>query len=128
MVFLTRDPDATGFWLVDDYVPELLAHDRRMFPPMSAVAQAWGKIEAISVPVPADCCDGFLGAYWRPCAYVDPAVRGAMSSFARVPNIDERMAELRRDLESGAWERRNRRLLDADELDLGYRLVVANVS
>ncbi len=128
IVFLTWDPAAPGFWLVDHYVPELLVHDRRVFPPMSAFAQAWGKIEVLPVPVPADCCDGFLGAFWRrPRAYLDAAVRGAMSSFARVPGIDERTAELRRDLDSGAWERRNRRLLDADELDLGYRLVIAKV-
>lgn len=129
IVLLTWDPEAPGFWLVDDYVPELLAHDRRVFPPMSAFANAWGKIEVIPVPVPADCCDGFLGAYWRrPRAYLDPAVRGAMSSFARVPDIQERMRQLRVDLDSGSWERRNRRLLDSDELDLGYRLVVANVA
>jgi hypothetical protein len=35
------------------------------------------------------------------------------------------MAALRRDLSSGAWRRRHGALLDRDELDLGYRLVVA---
>jgi len=35
------------------------------------------------------------------------------------------MAALRADLESGAWERRHAGLLQLDELDLGYRLVIA---
>lgn len=128
IVFVTWDPEAPGFWLVDDYVPELLAHDRRVFPPLSAFERAWGKVHVSPLPVPADCADGFLGAYWRrPEAYLDPAVRGAMSSFARVPDLDERMAALAGDLRSGAWRRRHHDLLARDELDLGYRLVVAEL-
>lgn len=128
IVFLTWDPDAPGFWLVDDYVPELLAHDRRVFPPLSEFARAWGRIEVTPVPVPADCCDGFLGAFWRrPAAYLDPSVRGAMSSFARVPDVERRMEALRADLASGAWARKNGHLAGCDELDLGYRLVVAEL-
>jgi SAM-dependent methyltransferase len=126
IVVLTWDPEAAGFWLVDDYLPELLAYDRAVFPPLSAFAAAWGNVDVIPVPVPADCADGFLGAYWRrPAAYLDPSVRAAMSSFARVPDVESRMAALRRDLASGAWLRRHGALLGRDELDLGYRLVVA---
>jgi hypothetical protein len=32
---------------------------------------------------------------------------------------------LRADLESGAWERRNAELLELDECDFGYRVIVA---
>ena len=42
----------------------------------------------------------------------------------------EREAGLRQlgeDLQSGVWVRRFGRLLDLDELDLGYRLVLAGV-
>lgn len=128
LVFVTWDPEAPGFWLVDDYVPELLAHDRKVFPPMSAFARAFGRVAVTPLPVPADCSDGFLGAYWRrPTAYLDPAVRSAMSSFARVPDVAQRMAQLDRDVRSGAWQRRHRELLARDELDLGYRLVVADI-
>ena len=48
-----------------------------------------------------------------------------MSTFAKIRNVDERIADLQRDLESGAWRKRHRRLLNADSLDLGYRLVIA---
>ena len=33
---------------------------------------------------------------------------------------------LRADLRSGAWARRNADILDRDELDLGFRVVVAD--
>ena len=36
----------------------------------------------------------------------------------------EGLARLRADLESGAWARRHADLLERDELDLGYRLLV----
>jgi hypothetical protein len=35
------------------------------------------------------------------------------------------LGELAADLESGEWRRRNAALLDLDQLDLGYRLVIA---
>ncbi|MFG0317133.1 MAG: class I SAM-dependent methyltransferase [Planctomycetota bacterium JB042] len=123
---MTWDPAAAGWWLVDDLFPELLAIDRAIFPPLDLFRAAWGRIEVETVPVPADCTDGFLGAYWRrPEAYLDPAVRGAMSTFARVPEVEARVERLRADLASGAWARRHRRLLDEESLDVGYRIVRA---
>ena len=124
VVVLTWDPAVDGFWLVRDYFPELLAHDRGAFPTLDTLADALGAVEVRPVPVPADCADGFLGAYWsRPAAYLDPAVRAGMSSFAR---IDPRrgLARLGADLSSGEWEARNGELLPRAELDLGYRLVI----
>ncbi len=125
-IALTWDPAAAGFWLVDDYVPELLAYDRTIFPPLDVFERAWGRIDVVPVPVPADCRDGFLGAYWRrPEAYLDPSVRAAISSFTRIGDLDGRMKRLHDDLASGAWDRRHGSLRSAAELDLGYRLVVA---
>jgi hypothetical protein len=39
--------------------------------------------------------------------------------------VEEGLARLSADLESGEWHRRNATLVELDELDLGYRLVVA---
>jgi hypothetical protein len=39
--------------------------------------------------------------------------------------VEEGVARLRADLESGEWQRRNAELLELEELDLGYRLLVA---
>jgi hypothetical protein len=77
------------------------------------------------MPIPADCSDGFLGAYWRrPEAYLDPRVRSAISSFAKVDSAAA-IASLRRDIEDGTWSGRHGALLSLPELDIGYRLVVA---
>jgi hypothetical protein len=79
------------------------------------------------VPVPHDCVDGFLGAYWaRPAACLDPGVRTGISSFAR-PGAEAGLATLSADLASGAWHDRHGHLLADDVLDLGYRLVVARL-
>ena len=80
------------------------------------------------VPIPWDCRDGFLHAHWRrPEAYLDERVRRGASVWSRLgPEIEARaVARLRADLESGAWHARNAELLELDELDLGYRLLVA---
>ena len=79
------------------------------------------------MPTPHDCVDGFLHAYWRrPHAYLDPAVRAGISVFAQMDpdSVGSGLARLRRDLESGEWERSHADLLKLQELDLGYRLLV----
>ena len=87
VILLTWDPSADTFWLVRDYFPEFAEADREVFPAMATYAEAFGagaRVEVAPVPVPRDCVDGFLGAYWaRPAAYLDEAVRAGISSFAR---------------------------------------------
>jgi hypothetical protein len=84
-----------------------------------------GPVEVSAVPIPHDCTDGFLAAYWRrPAAYLDPRVRAAMSSFWALGDVSEALARLKDDLDSGAWAERHGGLLDLDALDCGYRLVV----
>jgi SAM-dependent methyltransferase len=126
VVLLTWDPDAAGFWLVDEYFPEILAIDRQIFPSIDSIRAEIGDVPAVPLPIPHDCTDGFLGAYWRrPEQYLRPEVRRAISSFARLSSIDPGLERLRRDVESGAWRRRHDALLSRDSLDLGYRLIVA---
>jgi SAM-dependent methyltransferase len=125
-VILTWEPGAVPFWLVDDYFPELVALDRPIFEPIDALRRVLGPIEVRPVPVPHDCVDGFLGAYWRrPEAYLDPAVRGAISTFTKIDDSEPGVARLRRDLEDGTWRRRHGALLGRESLDLGYRLIIA---
>lgn len=129
IVLLTWDPDSPPFWLVRDYFPEIYRIDREILPPLPTLQQTLGHCEIHPVPVPHDCIDGFLGAYWRrPEAYLDEGVRGAISTFSRVRGMDSGLASgldrLRHDIESGEWSRRNADILDRDELDVGYRLVI----
>jgi SAM-dependent methyltransferase len=126
-VILTWDPASSGFWLVEDYLPEITMVDRPIFPDMGELRRVLGPIEVRPVPVPHDCVDGFLGAYWRrPHAYLDAGVRGAISTFGKVANLEAPLQRLRRDIEDGTWARRYGHLMDRTELDLGYRLIVAS--
>jgi hypothetical protein len=100
--------------------------DRPIFPTLEELRRLLGPIEIRPLPIPADCTDGFLGAYWRrPEAYLDPGVRGAMSTFAKLRDVEPGLARLRADLADGTWLRRHADLLERSEIDLGYRLVIA---
>jgi hypothetical protein len=75
------------------------------------------------VPIPHDCTDGFLGAFWRrPHVYLDSLARSSMSSFASI-DAEEGLQRLASDLENGVWRERNAELLGLEALDVGYRLV-----
>jgi hypothetical protein len=126
-VILTHDPDfADQFWLVRDYLPESAVHDRARMPAVGVVRDWMGGADVRVVPVPHDCQDGFLCAFWRrPEAYLDPVVRAGMSNLAQLgAPVERAVTALSQDLRSGAWHERNRDLLELDELDLGYRLLV----
>jgi SAM-dependent methyltransferase len=125
VILLTWDPATPAFWLADEYFPRIWAIDRPIFPSIDDLRRVLGPIEVQPLPVPHDCTDGFLGAYWRrPAAYLDAAVRGAMSTFTKFPNPEPALARLRRDVAEGTWAQRHADLLDRTELDLGYRLVI----
>jgi SAM-dependent methyltransferase len=127
-VILTFDCDRTAdFWLVRDYLPESVALDRQRLPPLAHIIALLGGARVDPVPVPHDCADGFFGAYWRrPHAYLDPAVRAGISNFALLgDDVTPGLERLAADLASGEWTRRNAALLDLDEIDLGYRLLVS---
>ena len=125
---LTWDPASPGFWLTQDYFPEILELDRSIFPTMEELRTCLGQITVRDVPIPADCIDGFLGAYWqRPEAYLQDNVRSGMSTFSRIPTHADRLEQLRRDLKSGAWHRVHAGLLAQESLSLGYKLVTAVV-
>lgn len=129
IVVLTWDPAfAEALWLVRDYLPQAADVDRQRFQPLEEVAAAVGASRVEPVPLPHDCADGFLGAYWRrPERYLDPDVRPGISTFNALagPVVDRALSRLEADLASGSWHARHASLLELDELDLGYRLIVA---
>lgn len=128
LVIVTYDPAATGFWLVEDYFPAIGEIDRQILPSLEEFRRAVGPVDIRPLPIPHDCTDGFLGAYWRrPYAYLDPGVRRAISTFAKVPHLDAGLTRLRADLADGTWARRYGHLLHQTALDIGYRLVIAHL-
>ena len=129
LVVLSWDPSfASRLWVSAEYFPQLIDEDVRSFPSLADQAGAVRATSVTTVPVPHDCQDGFYGAHWRnPQAYLDPVVRAGISVFAtREPDeLTPGLERLRSDLDSGAWQERHADLLGRDELDLGYRLLVA---
>lgn len=129
VVIFTWNPEAKGFWLVQNYFPEILEIDRRIFPSLQTLGAVLGKIEVKSVPIPGDCIDGFLGAFWRrPEAYLNSDVRGSISTFGRISNVNAQCESLKQDLETGAWDSQYGELRERAELDVGYCIVTADVS
>jgi SAM-dependent methyltransferase len=129
VVILTWDHSVIKqFWLLRDYLPTAAASDARLAIPISRFTKLPGAVTIRPVPIPHDCIDGFAGAYWRrPEAYLDPAVRGGMSLFTHTASVDKELSVLGAEIASGAWHRRNAALLDRTTIDLGYRLVVAEL-
>tara|TARA_B100001971_G_scaffold214044_1_gene249468 strand:- start:3793 stop:4545 length:753 start_codon:yes stop_codon:yes gene_type:complete len=129
VVLLTHKPDLYDFWLLD-YFPAIREIDQKIFSSIEdieseASLNQW-KTESITVPVPFDCTDGFLGAYWRrPNAYFSSEVRRSISTFNLLDSalVEHTLERLKNDLDSGEWNKRYGQLNNITELDLGYRLL-----
>ncbi|MBL8747298.1 MAG: class I SAM-dependent methyltransferase [Phycisphaerae bacterium] len=131
VVLLTWVPDSPPFWLTEDYFPDIAAHDRTIFPTSAALTamleRLIGPVHISTLPIPHDCTDGFLCAYWRrPDCYLSAARRSVISSFARIV-AEAGVARLRSDLMSGRWIERNRSILTLEAIDAGYRIVCCDV-
>jgi SAM-dependent methyltransferase len=128
-VILTFVPEGHArFWLVEEYLPHLVEEFHRTTPPLELLEDALGPLEVIPLSVPADFADGVLAAHWaRPAAYLEPVVRANASSLATcTPRVlHDAMERLRRDLADGTWHARHGDLLDREDYDAGYVLVVA---
>jgi SAM-dependent methyltransferase len=129
VVVVTMDVDVLAkLWLISDYVPEMLGMHAAAFPSISRLSTLLQGAKVRPIPVPRDCTDGFMAAFWgRPEAYLDPAVRAGSSPWHQLPPpVVERVVQaLTSDLRDGSWERRYGWLRDAAELDVGLRLVTA---
>lgn len=125
VVLLTFDPSHRP-WLTD-YLPQLAALDEAHMPQLADYERWLGRVRIAPLPVPHDCSDGFLYAYWRrPRAYLDPRIRAGSSSFWAIGDAEPGLRRLADDLATGAWQRRHAELLAREEYDAGYRLVVAS--
>jgi len=124
IVVLTADVfrDDEPFWL-KEYFPGINAWDRAHIQPIDDVLQELWPARVERLPVPADCTDGFCGAYWRrPAAYLRPEVRNGISGFSQIGDreTEQGLSRLQADLDSGVWNERYGGLLDRDEIDIGY--------
>ena len=131
IVFLTLDLDITQqMWLCRDYLPEITEHDRTAFPTIPHLQAVLPNVQVEAISVPADCTDGFLVALWsRPEAHLDPDVRRSSSTWHQLPSavLQSGVNQLREDLDSGEWDRRYGHLRTLGALDVGLRLVTAEL-
>lgn len=125
VVMLTYDP-AQRPWLTE-YLPQLAALDDAQMPQMAFYENQLGPVSIAPVPVPYDCADGFLYAFWRrPEVYLDARYRRGSSSFwALGDSLAPGLQMLEDDLASGVWRTRYSDLCASDTYDAGYRLVIS---
>jgi SAM-dependent methyltransferase len=132
VVVLTFDGDALDWFWLADYVPELIEAERRRYPAIEHIAEVLGGTnEVASIPVPIDCADGFTEAYFaRPEELLRPEVRRSQSAwgFVAAAATQRALTQLRRDLESGEWDRRYGALRTQPEFVGSLRLVTARPS
>ncbi|MEU9367160.1 methyltransferase domain-containing protein [Streptomyces avermitilis] len=118
------------FWLLNEYLPEVAAFTDTQAVLIDRLIALMGEARVETVPIPHDCTDGFGAAFWRrPEAYLDPNVQAGISMLAQSGEevLRPGLARLSRDLTSGLWHERHADLLDCETLDVGYRLLVADL-
>jgi SAM-dependent methyltransferase len=129
VVLMTCDRDAMDRYWLQEYAPEVIATEKKRYPPIAKIAEGLGgKIEIIDVPIPLSCRDGFNEAYYgRPEMFLNPEVRSACSAWSLVsPDAIARFEQaLKHDLESGEWDRRHGALRTQPAFDGSLRLVVS---
>lgn len=130
VVIVTCDPEVSSeMWLIKDYLPEVAALDRRIFP-SPALLSTWlgGDCRVEPILVPRDTPDWTLLSFWaHPERVLDASARKATSGFARMPPevIERVVAAIERDLRDGSWDRRYGALRALSEYDAGLRLIVS---
>lgn len=131
VIILTFDGDALDRWWLADYAPELLAAERRRYPPIAEIAAALGGRSTVQVvPIPIDCVDGFTEAFYaRPEEMLRPDVRRAQSAWGFVDaDVEPRFEEaLRTDLQSGRWDDRHGHWRKMPQFEGSLRLIVGSL-
>jgi SAM-dependent methyltransferase len=131
VVIVTFDPAAwSDQWIVRDYVPEILDRASDWKPTIARVLEAVPMAIVEVLPAPRDCTDRMFATLWaRPEEYLDARIRAATSVWHELPpEVTARALDrLARDLASGAWDERYGYLRTTPELDVGLRLIWAEL-
>ena len=103
----------------------------RKSPSLPQVLDALPAATAQPLLAPRDCTDRMFATLWaRPEEYLDPRIRAATSVWHLLPEAVSTRAleQLRRDLDSGAWDARHGQLRTTPEWDVGLRLIRAELA
>jgi SAM-dependent methyltransferase len=131
IVLATIDAETNArVWTLAEYFPEAMALEEEVMPSIASLEASLPGATIETVPMPSRCRDEFTSALWdRPEMFLEPATLRASSLWHRLaPEAIERGQErLRADLESGRWDEKHGRLRTLPELDIGMRLVCAEL-
>ncbi|MFP5389830.1 MAG: class I SAM-dependent methyltransferase [Thermoleophilia bacterium] len=131
IVLLTIDAEKNSeIWTLAEYFPEAMALEEEVMPSMASLETNLPGANIETVPMPSRCHDEFTSALWdRPELFLEPATLRASSLWHRLdPQVIERGQErLRADLESGRWDERHGHLRTLPALDIGLRLIHAEL-
>jgi SAM-dependent methyltransferase len=125
VVILTNEAGRGDALWLDEYFPGVPRGGRA-----DAVAASLGDVTVTPVPVARDCTDLFFFALWaRPELFLDDEVVRSMWIWNIMDPAQREAgrARLAADLADGTWDRRHGDLREADELDTGLRLIVAEL-
>jgi GNAT superfamily N-acetyltransferase/SAM-dependent methyltransferase len=130
IVIVTIDPEVSGrMWLMADYLREVAALDDEIFPHPETVAGWLDRPATVEVvTVSRDTPDWALVSFWaHPERVLEEGARNATSGFARQSPavVDRVVADVARDLQSGAWDERHGALRNLTEYDAGLRIIKA---
>ncbi|ASL13507.1 class I SAM-dependent methyltransferase [Mycobacterium intracellulare] len=117
------------FWLLREYLPDAARINNALYVPIERLVELLGGAQMHTVPIPHDCADGFGAAFWRrPEAYLDATVRAGISMLAYADEgaLADGLGRLAADLRSERWQRRHAELLEQQQLDAGYRLLISD--
>ena len=130
-VIVTFDPALEAdLWIARDYIREHVIHTFSSLPPISRILKTFPEAQVRPLLIPNDCSDRMFATLWaRPEEYLDPHVRAATSVWQRLPAdvVARAIADLRRDLASGDWDKRYGHLRTTPEYDAGLRLIASEL-
>jgi SAM-dependent methyltransferase len=132
VVVVTFDPRVwADQWIVRDYLPEIMRSPAAKSPSLQQVLDALPAATVEPLLAPRDCTDRMFATLWaRPEEYLDPRIRAATSVWHQLPEAVSTRAleQLRRDLDSGAWDERYGYLRTTQQWDVGLRLIRAELA
>lgn len=131
VIFAFEQAKIANFWLTD-YFPYFIQDTLATFPSTQKIAHLVSQItqrETAIVPflLPSDLNDLFAASGWcRPEIYLNEQVRGGISTFAKmsVNELEAGLTQLKADIDSGFWVQKYGNLLNKNEYDAGYRIIV----
>ena len=100
----------------------------RLMSQIEAIANV--AVNGVQFPVPHAVSDSFAAVGWaRPELYLNSDIRNGISSFANIADneLNQGLANLYKDLETGVWDRKHGHLRQQKQYDVGYRFVYTAV-